>query len=290
MSSKTIVTNHGCIFHPSIIDGSNLKMSKVGFRFHLLKEFRNIKALPPGFDFYFDTSLVKLFRLPQSNNNSLFGLCSNLKSAFDEINSLKELSLEDKDDLTRVEKYRLKKHENLWGSDFDTIIHSLEIPFINGVTLRDYFLDKSSSTFRTFIIERIQFSINRIGKRKFFKLIKALIVLYFEVKKLNTEYKIFHNDLHEKNILCVNTEEELKLKIIDFELMTIGEFKNPRGYDDLDYLRQYIKMVIACGFFNDKICTWLVINDIIKPDHELSEDMYNIDGEDLINLIKKKLN
>jgi hypothetical protein len=96
-----------------------------------------------------------------------------------------------------------------------------------------------------------------IDKSYFFKLLKALLELYFKVKDLNSKL-FFHNDLNSCNIIF----NDDRFILIDFCDMTTIEPICMESDSDLDAIIEHINSLLSLGKFNINVQQWLNDNNL----------------------------
>jgi len=234
---------YGCIFKIN-----NETISKISSINEISKEFQNIKSLPqPGP--YYDSSNIQIIKLDSPENIDFVRQNCGLRD--------------------------------------DIELYELRLPFIKGKTLQEYlFLDGSKNSF---ILKDIKHNyVFRIfpfcyGIRNWLNLLEALLEVYHFVKNLNDIHYIYHNDLHNKNIIY--DEETQKITVIDFGLMSIGTSKVKKYQEeDIFQLQKHFQNIILCGFFDFEIRQKLFEYRIIDNVSYISCNSFNFD--DYLHKIK----
>lgn len=196
----------------------------------------------------------------------------------------------------------------------EQIIYQLQIPLIDGIELYDEFEKYKAKPYK---YARVNHNYNKekqeanmlkspITVSEFIRLFISVKSLYIGVKAMN-ENGIFHNDIHESNIL---KDKNDLLYLIDFSRVTldyeIPDEENEEGdceyYPDMEQVTQLVEQCIWYGCENPILYSWFVQNSYIpnvpfSPTEKLKEHIENFvstkcmtvefNYEDIINHMNK---
>jgi len=210
----------GCIITPSFLNKRSEYISKIGLFPDIINEYKNIQFLPINNELYYDFTKVKLNKISNSDKDLLmeaFPCIKKLNFTYKEMpiydlqiplvsgkTICEILNMDDYiEDITSYKNYinyaneSKKKNERLLSSNDDTYT----------MTQNEY-----DQWFKNYIIkyenliniteEKLEKFKNKdpISDEFFNDLLFSLYNLYFLIKELNYNDRIYHNDLHEGNI------------------------------------------------------------------------------------------
>ena len=294
MQSHTVLGQgaFGCV----LINPKNTEyVTKYGFKQNIENEYNNMKLLPISSIINFDTDLLELEEVNIKDYNILFEKCQSIKTIFNYKKKIDNFDPKSKSNygdttenledilstLLHIERNELK--------DFEFIIYSLKMPNIKGKTIDNFF---NILTSKKLILKpdtpedfSEEMTFPYISEKDFFNLLKLLIYLFNEIKKLNKN-NIYHNDLHEGNIIINSLKN--KIYIIDFGFMSLNEPNKDRPKDK-DALITIIKKLLFFGAYNHKIMNWIEKNniyEIVENEKGMMELKYNMIDKELIKFLK----
>uniref|UniRef100_A0A6C0ADT1 Protein kinase domain-containing protein n=1 Tax=viral metagenome TaxID=1070528 RepID=A0A6C0ADT1_9ZZZZ len=250
MSKKIGGGDEGCVYKTS-----NEMCFKIGFSNSIMREFSNNKLLPK-LNIFYDTELVSLEQI--SDDNYYMNSCkiikkiqktgnANIKKIKDDIKKIENYNSNNKDKIDLFSLYSYLFREEKINQD---IIIKMNMPYLNGKTLDSIFkkLKKDKLISYSLWIENL----------------KLLVHLYLNVEKLNKNYNIYHNDLHNNNVIIFKD----KIYLIDFGLMSFKPDKN----HDLKNIQYMIEELVDIGSLNKKINKKIISGNItIYPEFDINK-------------------
>jgi len=265
-------------------------VSKIGFIYPIITEFKNIKCLPLHGPWVHPNE-VELFKIDPKDVNDVLSLCPNLKETL-------KLIIDNPENDPYPPLYPpLFLHEVEFFNPYDNI-YEMRMPFIKGIPYRDYLaiLQNNSAT----IIQKPKFSKHGYKYRNItfsipdeiiFKLLKALSNLYYELERLYNQYYIdYGNDLHGLNMLY--NEETNTINLIDWTRLKIGDTSKTFSIckTALDMSNMFEEVLLS-GVFSDIILQWLIDHNIIKnisyDEINFKDNIVLIDKKDLISVVSE---
>lgn len=259
---------------------------KFGLKYSILNELKNIKLLPAEGP-YFDTSQVSMFLTEKDIGSYVLKKTIKLSKRIRTVDIYRNFSIEEK--ISMKGNNSINRFFKELNGDYDSTLYELRMPYLHGKTLyKHLYGERIYKVFPSFVnVRYYNFYIVEIEREDFFKLINALIILYFNVLKINNENLIYFNDLHMNNIIY-NGED---MKIIDFGNLSVGEpIKTIRGienFTDVENLIIILKVIILCGSINLELKELLITNEIINDD-DVSFDCFVQSDEILFDYVKEK--
>lgn len=205
-----------------------------------------------------------------------FGLSSIIMKEYNNILSLPSSDFYYKDvevhNLSFDLNYYLSEDEMYGIKEYNEPIMELHIRFVKGNTFHQI-CDEYRSRYRDAHLPIIE-------RTYFFKILRALLNLYFNVKDLNSKM-FFHNDINYNNIIF----NDDRFILIDFGEMTIIESNCIECDSDLDAIIYHINVMLILGKFNISIQKWLTDNNL--PFH-LNEESIPLVYQLLLNIETEK--
>jgi hypothetical protein len=268
----------GCIIKPALNTFNSYFVSKVGFIKGITNEYKNIKVLPKDADMpFFDIDSVSFSLVDPIYHDSLKYKINLIRSVFDELNHYKKESKE--------------VLENYLGETLEFNIYEIVMPYIKGETLHNIIQSRETGMEPKLKINDIFYNslypIVSIDLNDIIKLIKCLCKLYYQIDKLNNTYKIYHNDLHMRNIIY--DEENNKITVIDFDRLSIGAEKKLEGrMGDIESILSHIQIFLLCGCIKNEYFTELLIDNNIITHFDINTEIF-IDGLDFIKRLESLL-
>ncbi len=274
----------GCIVKPALNTFDYSYISKVGFINGITNEYKNIKILPKTGIFsgedspFFDIDSVSFSQVDPIYHKALRRKLHLIRSVFEEL-EFYEKNFKDGLKDERYTKSR-KSLEDVLGQKLQFNIYEITMPYVKGETL--YNILRSEKTKSDSILKINDsfhnglYQIVYIESNEVIQLVKSLCKLYYQIYELNNTYKIYHNDLHMKNIIY--NKEDNKITVIDFDQLSLGLEKRLEGrMEDTESIATHIKIFLLCGSIdNDDFKEFLIDNEIITH-FEISIDIF-IDG------------